>query len=113
MYELEKKHILTDPNIIFYRYRDDEIFVYIGDGHQLQGLMDRLNSCHQSLKISFEVSNQLVTYLDHKVNQKKTDTHQWLSPNSTRCPGIFPVNWVGRIRLHATVHDKRILLINI
>ena len=112
MYELEKKHILTDPNIIFYkRYRDDEICVYIGDDHQLQGLMDRLNSCHQSLKFTFEVSNQLVTYLDlqifkgdrfktsgrldHKVNQKKTDTHQWLSPDSAHCPDIFPAMILG------------------
>ena len=112
VYELEKKHILTDPNIIFYkRYRDDEICVYIGDDHQLQGLIDRLNSCHQSLKFTFEVANQLVTYLDllifkgdrfktsdrldRKVNQKKTDTHQWLSPDSAHSPDIFPAMILG------------------
>ena len=66
--------------------------------------MDRLNSCHQSLKFTFEVSNQLVTYLDlhifkgdrfktsspleHKVDQNQTDTHQWLSPDSAHCPDI-------------------------
>ena len=106
MYVLEKEFILTDPNILFYRrYRDDILMCYQGSTEDLQGLKDRMNTAHSTLKFTFEISNDIVTFLDlrihkgprfaqtgcldHRINLKKTDTHQWLCPESAHSPSVF------------------------
>jgi len=106
MYVIEKKHILTDPNIVFYRrYRDDLLIFYQGNSVELQALMSRMNNAHDTLKFTFETSDNLITYLDldifkgvkfrehglldHSIHCKKSDTHQWLCPKSAHCPQVF------------------------
>lgn len=106
MHALEKEFILTDPNIMFYRrYRDDIFMCYNGSTMDLNDLMARMNDAHPTLKFTFETSDTLVTFLDlqiykgnrfistgcldHKVNQKHTDTHQWLAPDSAHSPSVF------------------------
>ena len=106
MHVLETEFILPDKNILFYRrYRDDILMFYNGPRPELEGLMSKMNIVHPTLKFTFDVSDTIVTYLDlqiykgdrfkstgkldHRVNTKKTDTHQWLSPNSAHCPSVF------------------------
>ena len=106
MYGLEKEFILTDPNILYYaRYRDDLLIFYQPRPDDLSNLISKLNRCHKTLKFTSEISDQQVTFLDlqifkgpnfaqtgildHRVNQKETDTHQWLDPTSTHCPSVF------------------------
>ena len=106
MYGLEKEFILTDPNILYYaRYRDDLLILYQPRPNELANLISKLNRCHKTLKFTSEISDQQVTFLDlqifkgpnfeqtgildHRVNQKATDTHQWLDPTSAHCPSVF------------------------
>ncbi len=112
MYTLEKEFILTDPNIVFYRrYRDDILLCYQGNNVELQDLQSRMNTAHPTLKFTFDISDYQVTYLDlqiykgdrflksghldHKIHTKKTETHQWLCPESAHCPSVFSALVLG------------------
>ncbi len=123
MYVIEKEHILTDPNIVFYRrYRDDLLMLYQGDQNELQALMSRMNDAHTTLKFTFETSNDIVTYLDlqifkgekfhehgyldHKINMKKTETHQWLCPQSAHCPSVFSALVLGETIRYCRGHTS-------
>lgn len=123
MYALEKDFILTDPNIIFYRrYRDDLLLFYKGSHDELLALKSRMNHAHPTLKFIFEISDQLVTYLDlqifkgdrfleqglldHRINMKKTETHQWLSPDSAHCPNVFKALVLGETIRYCRGHTS-------
>ena len=112
MHWLEKEFILTDPNILYYaRYRDDIWIFYQPKPNELSNLISNLNRCHKTLKFTSEISDQQVTFLDlqifkgsnfaetgildHRVNQKAADTHQWLDSTSAHCPSVFEVPTKG------------------
>jgi len=123
MYVIETEFILTDPNIVFYRrYRDDILLFYQGDCTELQNLKSRMNKCHPTLKFTFEISDNTVTYLDlqihkgerflehglldHRINMKKTDTNQWLSPDSAHCPSVFSALVLGEAIRYVRGHTS-------
>jgi len=123
MYILEKEFILTDPNIVFYRrYRDDLLLMYRGSNVELQDLQTRMNDAHPTLKFTFEISDNLVTYLDlqiykgenfhesgrldHRINTKATETHQFLSPTSAHCPSVFSALVLGETIRYCRGHTS-------
>ena len=114
IYGLEKEFIFTDPNILYYaRYRDDLLILFQPRPDDLSNLISKFNRCHKTLKFTSEISDQQVTFLDlqifkgpnfaqtdildHRVNQKATDTHQWLDPT----PGILHQPTVHRSSKHS------------
>ena len=129
MYVIEKEFILTDPNIVFYRrYRDDILLFYRGNCNELQNLKTRMNNAHPTLKFTFETSDNLVTYLDlqiykgnrflehglldHKINMKKTETHQWLCPESAHCPSVFTALVLGETIRYCRGHTSETNFVN-
>jgi hypothetical protein len=123
MFVIEKEFILTDPNIMFYRrYRDDILIMYQGSCNELQALKSRMNNAHPTLKFTFETSDNIVTYLDlqifkgdrftenglldHKINVKKTETHQWLCPESAHCPSVFSALILGETIRYCRGHTS-------
>ena len=124
MYVIENEFILTDPNIVFYRrYRDDILMFYKGNQNELQDLKTRMNNAHETLKFTFETSDNIVTYLDlqlykgdrfleqglldHKINMKKTETHQWLCPESAHCPSVFSALVLGETIRYCRGHTSQ------
>ncbi|XP_072024937.1 uncharacterized protein [Amphiura filiformis] len=129
MYVIEKEFILTDPNIVFYRrYRDDILLFYQGNCNELQNLKARMNNAHPTLKFTFEISDNLVTYLDlqiykgnrflehglldHKINMKKTETHQWLCSESAHCPSFCTALALGETIRYCRGHTSESNFVN-
>ena len=81
-----------------------------------------MNDAHPTLKFTFEISDNIVTYLDlqifkgntlfesgvldHKINMKKTETHQWLCPESAHCPPVFSALILGETIRYCRGHTS-------
>ena len=78
---------------ICYRYIDDIFFIWTHCKKKLSSFVDRMNSYHQKIKFTTEISKDSISYLDILISRndrvletdlycKSTDTHQYLQKSS-------------------------------
>jgi hypothetical protein len=105
-HSLENKFIsLSDKIFKWYRYRDDILLFWIGDEHELNDFISRINSMHPTLKFTYDWSKTEINFLDLTIYKdvrftntqvldikcfsKPCDTFQYLSRNSSHPNACF------------------------
>jgi len=98
---------------IWLRYIDDIFLIWLHGDNEFQSFLDHLNTCHNTIKFTAEISNQSVNFLDTKVvldNTRKlyttlyckpTDSHNYLSFESahpTHTKKGLPYSQLLRVR---------------
>ena len=81
MSNFEEKYIFnrnTRP-VYYRRYIDDLLLIWKDTEEELSQFMDHLNTCHPTIKFTFESSNTEVTYLDIKLI--KEDNSVYVKPH--------------------------------
>ena len=78
---------------VWYRYIDDIFFIWTHGEEKLSSFVDHMNSYHQTIKFTAEISKDSISYLDVLVSRngrvletdlycKSTDTYQYLQKSS-------------------------------
>ena len=106
------------------QYRDDGFMVFTGNMLQIEEFFSIANKIDNLLKFTYEVSEELMTYLDLEVYKgnrfhingildvkshiKKTETYQYLPPNSSHPQSTFKSITVGETIRHIRNNNNEI-----
>ncbi len=105
MGDFEVKHVYTYPKqpYLWIRFIDNNIGIWLHGLHELQEFFKYLNSCHSTIKFTFEFSETSIPFLDTNTTIgpdgivyatlyfKPTDTHPYLPYQS--CHPHHHKNW--------------------
>ena len=115
MADFEEKHILSreDAPYFYRRYLDDIFIIWNRTAKELQQLINDINQCHPTIKLTAETSNNSIDYLDITITVennrlkttsffKSTNTFNYLPgnshhPTSTK-RGIFKGEMIRMLR---------------
>ena len=107
MDRFERAFLAQEPTqpLVWKRYIDDILCIWIGTRSELEGFLDRLNKAHRTLKFTWSISNERIeflnlnlfkggrfnrtTYLDMSTHFKKNNTFQYLHFSSSHPRGVF------------------------
>ena len=104
MDRFERAFIAQEPTqpLVWKRYIDDILCIWIGTRNELEGFLDRLNKAHRTLKFTWSISDERIEFLDlnlfkgGRFNRTNLDmsthfktTSQYLHFSSSHPRGIF------------------------
>lgn len=108
-YEMEWKELPMWSPIFYNRYLDDLLILLPNDSERNKAFIDKLNMSSPSLKFTFEIDEQQVSFLDMtiykstswkknlqlntKLYEKPTNKHLYTDP-STFAPHSWKYNWI-------------------
>ena len=107
MDRLERAYLAQEPiqPLVWKRYIDDILCIWVGTRSELESFLDRLNKAHRTLKFTWSISDERVEFLDLNLFKggrfnttnhldmsthfKKTNTFQYLHFSSSHPRGVF------------------------
>ena len=107
MDRLERAFLAQEPiqPLVWKRYIDDILCIWVGTRSELESFLDRLNKAHRTLKFTWSISDERVelldlnlfkggrfnttNHLDMSTHFKKTNTFQYLHFSSSHPRGVF------------------------
>jgi len=87
MADFEEKHILNKPKrpMLYRRYIDDIFIIWTDTLTELEQLINNINQCHSTIKMTSELSKQSINYLDLTITieNNKLKTTSYFKPTNT------------------------------
>jgi len=131
MADFENKYVYTYPTkpSIWLRYIDDIFLIWEHTQAELQTFLDHLNTCHPTIKFTYEFSTSSVNFLDTTIHLdtdgslftdlycKPTDSHNYLryeSAHPKHCTTSLPYSQFLRVRRicsHLRDFDRNALML--
>jgi len=117
---INDKYNLTLP-LGFARFVDDIFLMWIHEKAKLESYLKLLNSCHNTIKFTFEMSNDSINFLDTtvyiqnnklftKLYKKPTDNKKYLAFNSAHPSHVKKaIPYSQGLRIKRIVNDENIL----